>query len=86
MPAIAKREIDRKLREWERFASPSEWRRSARGNLWREWNGLIVTVFIRRDGWFGWCAANEDGPRYSSRGYELEEDAQFDLWEGLTGW
>jgi hypothetical protein len=32
-------------------------RRSRRGNLWRTWEGLTLTVFARDDGRYAWCIA-----------------------------
>ena len=32
-------------------------RRSRRGNLWRTWEGLTLTVFGRADGRYRWCIA-----------------------------
>ena len=61
--------------------------RSRKGNLWRHWDGKTVSVFKRRDGYFGWSIADEDAPRFSSRGYEDEEIAVGALAEELgVGW
>lgn len=62
------------LARWAEFEEPSAWRRSPKGNLWRHWEGATVSIYRRRDG-FGWCIADEDGPRYSQRAYETEADA-----------
>jgi hypothetical protein len=35
--------------------------RSRRGNLWRQWAGKTVSVFRRRDGYYGLSIADEDG-------------------------
>jgi hypothetical protein len=59
--------------------------RSRRGNLWRTWRGLTVTVFGRR-GAFHWCISDEGGPRWSPwRGWADEEDAVRAAWNELEG-
>jgi hypothetical protein len=35
----------------------ASFRQSRRGNLWRTWEGLTLTVFARDDGRYGWCVA-----------------------------
>lgn len=64
---------------FDRFADRCEWQRSNKGNLWRHWDGLSLTIFKRRDGFFGWCLADDDGPRYSTRVFESETDAILNL-------
>jgi hypothetical protein len=54
-------------------------RRSARGNLWREFGGLTVTVFKRGEGSYAWCIAGSDGKRYSQAPYEDEHEAAMSL-------
>lgn len=49
--------------------------RSRKGNLWREYEGLNLSVFQRDTGVFDWSLADEDGPRFSSYGWETEEEA-----------
>jgi hypothetical protein len=67
-----------------RSAFEACFRRSKRGNLWRKWEGLSVTVFRRPGGgWYGWSIANEDGPRFSPGGYPDEERALEALWDAL---
>lgn len=63
-----------------------EWMESKRGNRWRKYNGQTLTIFEYRNGSFGWCIADENGPRFSKTSYdtihralramrdELEED------------
>jgi hypothetical protein len=56
-------------------------RRSRRGNLWRPWRGLTLTVFERRGG-FHWCIADGDGARFSPwDGWQDEEEAIRALWD-----
>ena len=57
------------------FANSPAWRRSAKGNLWRRWEGKSVTVFRRADGSYGWCFAGCRFNRYSEYPYETEEEA-----------
>jgi hypothetical protein len=59
---------------WAEFEQPSAWRLSQRGNLWRRWDGEVVTIY-RRHGGYQWCIAGDDGKRFSKRGYETEADA-----------
>jgi hypothetical protein len=49
--------------------------RSRRGNLWRTWDGLTLTVFERPSGEFEWCVAEGDSLRFSSGGWASEEEA-----------
>jgi hypothetical protein len=58
-------------------------RRSRRGNLWREWGGKTVTVFVKRGG-HHWCISENDEPRWSPwAGYPGEEAACQALWRAL---
>ncbi len=51
-------------------------RRSRRGNLWRNFQGQTVTIFKRTgDDFYGWCIAGGDERRFSSGAYETEADA-----------
>jgi hypothetical protein len=62
------------LAEWTEFENGFQ--RSRRGNLWRHYDGLTVTVFERREGRYGWCiVADEDEKRFSQTGYESESEA-----------
>ncbi len=81
MPRIAtERDLDRELDD---FASG--FRRSARGNLWRMWDGrLTLSVFKDRHGrGYCWCAADPEGPVYSRAKYEDEKSAISALWQEL---
>jgi hypothetical protein len=71
------------LAAWEEFEEPAAWRRSKRGNLWRLWGGLTVTVFERDDGYWGWCIADDEGQRYSRTGFEEAAHAMTALGEAL---
>lgn len=60
-----------------------DWRRSAKGNLWRRLSdGSTVTVFQKQDGRYGYCVYR-DGPNYSHAAYRTEEEAQEAAWEWL---
>ena len=39
------------------------WKRSKKGNLWRTYAGLTLSIFRVRGGW-AWCVADRRGPRY----------------------
>lgn len=72
-------------RERLRLAAMRDFRdgfkRSKRGNLWRNFRGLTLTVFRRAgDNWFAWSIADEEGPRYSPHAWETEEEAIGALW------
>lgn len=49
--------------------------RSRKGNLWRDYQGVTVTVFARDDGFWGYCIASGERKRYSQTPYENEEGA-----------
>lgn len=54
----------------------SGFKRSRKGNLWRNYEGLTLTIFRRRgDDYYGWSIADSDGVRFSPGGCETEEDA-----------
>jgi hypothetical protein len=54
----------------------SGFRRSRRGNLWREYDAWIVTVFRCQDGGFAWrISACEDDVQFSEETYETEQEA-----------
>lgn len=52
--------------------------RAANGNLIRRWGDATLTVY-RRNGRFYWSARDDDGPRFSDRGYATKDDALYDL-------
>jgi hypothetical protein len=68
---------DRELAEYlaRRDEFERGFRRSRKGNLWRHFEGMTLTVFGRDDGFYGWCIAGPDGTRFSSGGFEEEADA-----------
>lgn len=53
-------------------------RRSRKGNLWRDWDGVTCTVFARM-GRYVWCVADEAEVTYSRERFETEEEALWDL-------
>ena len=85
MPLVTRQGDAGLLRAREAFESG--FRRSRKGNLWRQYEGLSISVFLRRgDGWYGWSVADSEGVRFSPGGYETEEDAMAALWEQVSGW
>lgn len=51
-------------------------KRSARGNLWCEYEGLTLSVFKAKDrDDYVWCIGDDDGPHYSPREYPTERAA-----------
>jgi len=68
------------------LAPPLPWRRSQKGNLFRRWLDMTLTVFARRDGRYGTCISPRKGPpRFSPGGYATEADAVAALLEELEG-
>ena len=59
--------------------------RSKRGNLWRHWRGLSLTVFRRPgDGWYSFAIAGKAGPRFSRYPFETESEALEALFHQLN--
>jgi hypothetical protein len=53
----------------------SGFKRSMKGNLWREFKGVTITVFSKDDG-YAWCIAAGQGKRTFSDGtFDTEEQA-----------
>jgi hypothetical protein len=67
-------------------------RRSSRGNLWRNYEGRTVTVFSKCDPdgdvRYSWVINDPgaDGPRYSPETYPTEQDALDALADELVSW
>jgi hypothetical protein len=60
------------------------WKRSLKGNLWREYDGKRISVFPCEDG-YKWCIAySKDERQYSRTVYDSEEEALEALKEELT--
>ena len=61
----------------EALPRPCPWRRNGKGNLCRRWGALLLTVYRRRDGRYGYCLAPRSGPpRWGTpAGYATEEQA-----------
>jgi hypothetical protein len=67
-----------------RAAFEAAFRKSRRRNLWREYDGLILTVFARRDGaGYGWCVSGPEWSRFSPDSYQTERAALGALWDEL---
>lgn len=78
-------QIFRDLVEVETVAEwANEFKESRKGNLWRSWDGMIVSVFRhKRSGRWAWSIADGDGPRFSAGTYGSPEAAMVALWEAL---
>jgi hypothetical protein len=69
----------------ERTEFEAGFRRSKKGNLWRHFEGMTLTIFGRDDERFGWCLVDAEGDKRFSRGsYESEEDALGSLADDLS--
>jgi hypothetical protein len=73
--------LEEDMTEEELFLKGFE--RSKRGNLWRHYRGLNITVFERGDGYYSWSIGSTDGVRFSPGWYEEEGDALASLWDEL---
>jgi hypothetical protein len=72
---------------WAEFESPTAWKRSQKGNIWREWAGRRCVIFRRRDGRYGWSIADEEEVRFSPCSYATEDGARTALGEAVgVGW
>lgn len=49
--------------EYARFVDRRSWQTSKRGNLWRMWEGITLTIVEQSEG-FTWCIADSGGPHY----------------------
>jgi hypothetical protein len=55
--------------------------RSVKGNHWRKYRGLTVTIFPSKFGaGFVWCVS-DSVPKFSRERYATVEDAMFGAWE-----
>ena len=54
---------------------PAGWKRSRRGNLWRQLENLTLSIFARGPAWFGFSIADEDKVYYSPESYRTEGEA-----------
>lgn len=64
---------------------PQPWRRSRKGNLYRRWLDMTLTVFQRQDQLYGYCISPRKGPpRYSAGGYGTEDQAMAAMWEAVN--
>ena len=68
--------LDRAQAEWERFYDAAAWRpsRNNRANVWRDWEGNRLTVFLNK-GSYGWSIHDGSEVRYSWRRYDSDEEA-----------
>jgi hypothetical protein len=64
----------------ESFYRTSDWEVSTKGNKWRKWGGITLTLFWdHRHQGYSWCIADEDGVRYSDGTFISELAALEDL-------
>ena len=85
-PSKQQVEMEEVLAEQREFAAG--FKRSRKGNLWHNYDGMTLTVFRRDDGWYAWCIADSEETRFSRGAYEEEGDAIFDLGKevGVAEW
>jgi hypothetical protein len=76
-------EDDASVEERCEFFDPGEWRISMKGNWWRVFRGVTVTLFSDHGGGFKWCVAGKvsEGQRYSRRRFASTNEAMADVWE-----
>lgn len=68
------------------FAFRRGFRLSKRGNLWRRWGDLTLTIFEDRvSGSFKVCIADGDRPGFSTVVFESVDDAILGLWRVVKG-
>ena len=74
---VAVTAVEERREALDEFTDSTAWQRSKRGNLWRTWEGLTLSIFRRRgvDDLYGWSIADEDGVRYSRESFDSEDDA-----------
>lgn len=70
------------LATWREFEDMAAWQRSAKGNLWRRWDEVTVTIFYR-DRRYRWSIADGEEVQYSRATYGDEEEAMTALGEAL---
>ncbi len=75
-------ETDAQVGQW--FASPFAWDRNHKGNLWRRWKGMSLTIF-KRGPWFSFCiSGGKNNVTFSRRAYRTESAAMDALADALT--
>jgi hypothetical protein len=74
-------EPDKPNADREEFLRPSAWRSSAKGNPWRLYRKLSITIFPDQygDGLFKWCCSDSH-PVFSRDRFATVRDAQIDCW------
>lgn len=82
-PTRRDRRVEAALAAWAVFESPTAWKRSKKGNRWRHWDGVTLTIFKRDDECFGWCIADGEETQFSTDEFETEVDAISDLGDAL---
>ena len=68
--------IEAALAERQEFTDGRNWQRSRKGNLWRTWEGLTVTIYYRQ-GRYRYSISNDLLPelRFSEASYGDEQEA-----------
>lgn len=80
-----RRRINKAIAALDEFCDVANWKRSHKGNLYRDCQGMNVCVFRRPDGTYGYsidCGEFDDGlPNvgYSPIGWETADDAMTQL-------
>jgi hypothetical protein len=59
-------------------------RSSRKGNMWRDWQGMTLTIFQARHGKWTWCIADGNGRRWG-RKCDSQESAMSDLFIEVGG-
>ena len=78
-------EVEAQLTAWESFIDGRQWKQSVKGNWWRQWQGLTLTVYLNKFGRWQHCVADPDGPHWSPNAYDSEDEAMESLFYELTG-
>ena len=86
MPLSPKRQAELALRRCRRRDFLRDWDRSKKGNLWREFDGLILTIFESKfDIGYSYCIANNNEVTFSQEYYRSEDAAKQALAKRLLG-
>ena len=71
----------------DELTDPSAWKRSRKGNLWRKWEEMTLSVFYRQDrDSYAWSIARGGDLQFSQPDFESEEEAMDALCQELLEW
>ena len=86
--SLRDREIEVLLKLREKFENPAEWNVSKKGNgnIWREWDGMALSIFRKYSGGYCWCVSNEERRSFSVTKYATVEEAKGALWDEVLWW